>query len=90
VSLSEITDGTRTTLLVAEVTDANIPWTKPEDVDVTQHPKAGDRLGLSSDHAGGFQAAFADGSVHWLNAWIPQATFDALVTRNGHDVAGDF
>jgi prepilin-type processing-associated H-X9-DG protein len=90
VSLDEITDASHETLLIAEVTEADIPWIKPDDIDVTRHPKPGDRLGISSDHAGGFQALFVDGSVRFVNKTIEQATFDALVTRNGDESVGDF
>jgi prepilin-type processing-associated H-X9-DG protein len=89
-SLSEITDRKNETLLIAEVTDSNIPWTKPEDIDVTVHSKPGDRMGFSSDHDGGFYALFADGSVRFVNETVKQATFDALTTRNGGETVGDF
>jgi hypothetical protein len=90
VSKAEITDDMNETLLIADVTEADIPWTKPQDIDITQHPKPGDRLGLSSDHVGGFQAVFADGGVRFLNSSIGQATLKALSTRNGQDKPGDF
>lgn len=90
VSVDDITDGAAETLMVGDVTEADIPWSKPEDIDVTLHPKAGDRLGLSSDHEGGFQAVFADGGVHFMNTSLNQTTFDSLFTRNGNDKPGDF
>jgi hypothetical protein len=90
VSLKEITDISSDTMLIADVTEVEIPWTKPEDIDIAQHPKAGDRFGLSSDHIPGFQAVFADGGVHFMNTSLDQATFDALYTRNGNDKPGVF
>jgi len=90
IGIEEITDGLSNTLLVADVTEADIPWTKPQDIDVTLHPKPGDRLGLSSDHVGGLQAVFADGSVRFVNNSISQATLNALFTRNGEDKPGDY
>src|SRR5262249_54501530 len=50
VAFSDFKDGPSNTLLIGEVTETYIPWTKPEDVDVTRHPKLGDRRGFSSDH----------------------------------------
>lgn len=37
-------------------------------------------------HIGGAQAAFCDGSVHFLTTAISPATFAALVTRSGYEV----
>lgn len=90
VGLDDITDGSSETMMIVEATEADIPWTKPEDVEITKRPKAGDRLGLSSDHEGGFYAVFADGSVRFMNTTQSQATFDALFTRDGDDKPGDF
>lgn len=39
-----------------------------------------------SDHVGGVQFLFADGSVHFLSDSIDAATLDALATRNGGEV----
>jgi prepilin-type N-terminal cleavage/methylation domain-containing protein len=43
-----------------------------------------------SFHFGGANAAFADGSVHFLSESIDIRTFAALVTRDGGEVPGDF
>jgi hypothetical protein len=89
VSIEDITDGTSNTLMIGEVTDADILWTKPEDIDVSEHPKIGDRMGFSSDHAGGAQFATAAGSVRFIFESIPQKTIDALYTRDsGEGIRG--
>jgi hypothetical protein len=89
LSSDDITDAPSQTLLIAEVTDADIPWTKPEDIVVSQHPTPGDRRGFSSDQGGGFYGLFADGSVCWLENRLTPATLGALVTCNGHDKPGN-
>jgi prepilin-type N-terminal cleavage/methylation domain-containing protein/prepilin-type processing-associated H-X9-DG protein len=43
-----------------------------------------------SFHTGGANVLFADGSVKFVNDSVPIATFAALVTRAGGEVAGDF
>jgi hypothetical protein len=89
VSIEDITDGTSSTLMIGEVTDADILWTKPEDIDVSKHPQIGDRMGFSSDHASGAQFATAAGSVRFIFESIPQETVDALYTRDrGEKIRG--
>lgn len=90
VSIKDITDGTSNTLLIGEVTDADILWTKPEDVDIAKHPRIGDRMGFSSDHKSGANFLRADGSVRFVSDVVPQATIDALYTRAGGEPIGDF
>jgi prepilin-type N-terminal cleavage/methylation domain-containing protein/prepilin-type processing-associated H-X9-DG protein len=45
------------------------------------------RFGFKSAHPGGINFLFADGSVHFLRATLPQATYQALGSRNGGEVA---
>jgi hypothetical protein len=90
VLLADIADGTSNTFLVGEVTDADIPWTKPEDIDVSKHPQIGDRLGFSSDHTSGAHFLTADGAVRFVSVTTPQATIDALFTRNAGDSVGEY
>lgn len=82
VSMQEVTDGVSFTLLVVEVTEADIPWTKPDDVDVAKHRTLGDRHGISSDHAAGCLALFGDGRVLWLSLDTPQKKIDRNFSRN--------
>ncbi len=83
VAIEDVTDGTSNTLMIGDVTDAEILWTKPEDIDIVQHPKIGDRMGFSSDHSGGVHFLMGDGSVRFIAESLPQATVNALHTRNG-------
>lgn len=46
--------------------------------------------GPSSQHPGGANHLLCDGSVKFLNDTIDINTYDALATRNGNDVVGDY
>ncbi|GAC1464026.1 MAG: hypothetical protein NVSMB9_02220 [Isosphaeraceae bacterium] len=82
VPLAEVTDGTSNTLLVGEASKA-VPWTAPEDLPFDLSlPNSG----LGSQHFGGFNAAFADGSVRFLLNTINKSVLSALLSRNGGEV----
>ena len=74
-----ITDGTSNTILAVEAADA-VTWTKPEDIPFDNEAKA-PKLGGHFD--GGCNAAFCDGSVHFLKDTLPEITLKALITANG-------
>src|SRR5207302_376774 len=81
MQIQKISDGTSNTILVLEVDDSrSVYWTQPEDykIDVT-NPLAG----LVRPRVRGFNAAFADGSVRFLDDSIDPATLKALYTANG-------
>ena len=90
VNMQEITDGTSNTMLIGESTRTKIPWTKPEDIEVANHPTLGDPKGFSGPHDGGMLFLLADGAVRFINTTAPQATVDALFTRNGGELIPDF
>jgi prepilin-type N-terminal cleavage/methylation domain-containing protein/prepilin-type processing-associated H-X9-DG protein len=45
---------------------------------------------LQSQHDNGVNALLADGSVRFISSGVTQATLDALATRAGNDLVGDF
>jgi prepilin-type processing-associated H-X9-DG protein len=83
IPLSDVADGPSNTLMVVE-TRAPIPWTQPSGLEYA--PKSPIK-GLGSKHPGGFNAAFGDGSVHFIKDSIAESTLEALVTRNGGEAA---
>jgi prepilin-type processing-associated H-X9-DG protein len=82
VPISEVTDGTSNTLMVVEAA-AGVPWTKPDDL---AYIPDGTLPVLGSQHAGGENALFADGSVRFLKRSLAAPTLESLITRNGGEV----
>jgi len=82
MALKDVTDGTSNTLMVLE-TKAPVPWTQPSGLALTRNKPI---EGLGSGHPGGFNAAFADGSVKFIKNLISPSTLEALCTRNGGEV----
>ncbi len=83
--VSDITDGTSNTIMVAEVAGANINWMEPTDFDVSSMTmtvnSSRNASAVSSFHPGGAQVLFADGSVRFLAESLDANTFTRLLTR---------
>ena len=88
--IAGVRDGTVNTLLVVEARQP-IPWTKPEDLSYdaalpADQPAWRAPLGLGGFSAGGFQAAFVDGSVHFITDSVDGGVLRSLFTRQGGEV----
>jgi hypothetical protein len=79
VGISQINDGTTNTLMVVEATNP-VVWTKPEDLPFDPQGKLPGVGGLFAD---GFNAVFYDCSVRFLRKNIDDASFRAMITREG-------
>jgi len=78
---ADILDGTSNTILFVEA-KREIPWTKPEDIPFEQATPS--QLGGFANN--GFNAAFADGSVRFLQNTVDAALLKYLITRAGGEV----
>lgn len=90
VKLKDITDGAAHTLHVIETHNSGIKWAEPRDLTLAEMAttiNAPSPPGISGRHSRGANAAFADGSVHWLPENLPAATLLGLLTRNGGEKA---
>jgi prepilin-type processing-associated H-X9-DG protein len=92
-SLSEVTDGTSNTLMVAEVEGVPFNWMDPRDLDLSTMNmainSAQNGTAISSHHPGGAQAAFADGSVRFLAETLDPNTLRLLLQKDdGQNVGG--
>ena len=85
-SLMEITDGTSSTIMTVEASDANaVIWTKPDDFDDDQRDPVRGLVGLWPD---GFLVGLADGSVRFTSSSIDPTVLKAFFKRNAGKKAG--
>jgi prepilin-type processing-associated H-X9-DG protein len=74
----QLTDGTSNTLAIVDVDpELGVPWTKPDDLDITQQDAL---VWLRPE---GSNAAFFDGSVRFLSPSIDLEILEALMTYAG-------
>jgi hypothetical protein len=87
IRITDVTDGTSNTIMIVEASDKKaVPWTKPDDFEVTEKdPKAG----LPGAWQGGFLVAFCDGSVRFIKDTVSPKTLLNLFGRNDGNVIGD-
>lgn len=84
IPIKEIKDGTSSTILAVEVDDEHaVIWTKPDDLPFDPNNPA---KGLGGHFQRGFNAAFCDGSVHFLLKGTDPKVLRALFTRAGGEV----
>lgn len=75
-------DGVQHTAMLVQVPPAlAVPWTKPQDIEVTANMTAAD-LAIG----GVVRLAMGDGSVRQLSAKLPDPVFRALLTRDGGEL----
>ncbi len=88
--LGNVTDGKSKTISVVEVANSGIHWMEPRDLTFAEAQRGinipGVKPGISSNHAGGAQFLFCDGSVHFLSDKIPAETLRALLTAEGGEM----
>ena len=90
----DIKDGASTTMLLAETTFANGPWTAggPATVrglDPERQPYVGPDRQFGGSHRGGAMVAFADGSVRFLRGTIAPGVFEGLSTVAGGEILAE-
>jgi prepilin-type processing-associated H-X9-DG protein len=83
---SDIKDDPHDTVLFVEMHNSGIPWAEPRDLDLSNLPPGITKQNLLqslSNHAGGFNAVFADGHEEFIREDIPWADFEAMLTIAG-------
>ena len=84
--LDDFPNGTTNTILLSEISassELKIPWTKPQDVTLTEESiKPGSPKGFSSNHDGGFNAAYADASVRFIRLDVDQVRWRKALRRD--------
>src|SRR5262249_17290045 len=85
VRMTEITDGTSTTILLAEATGRpGVAWSSPLIPANLRHVFPGS----GGPHRNGTPACMADGSVHFLSSSIDLRILGRLATRAGGEPVG--
>jgi prepilin-type processing-associated H-X9-DG protein len=90
--IRDITDGTSNTIAVTDGKDHG-PWgagAHPTMRALTEKPYINGPDGIGGPHAGGINAALADGSVRFISENIDPTVFEALTTISGGEVVGGF
>jgi len=86
ITLGDIRDGLDKTIMIAEVSNVDILWYEPRDLDaatmswIINDPS---RPGISSLHDRGPAVLFADGTVRRLSTYQPPEDLKAMTTING-------
>lgn len=87
VTLADITDGTSNTAVFVEADpESAIEWTRPRDWEMNPNNPM---QGLGHMRPGGFNAAFCDGSVHFISKLMDPENWRNIVTMADGNVVVD-
>jgi hypothetical protein len=87
-TFGNLTDGSSNTILFLEVPDESaVPWTKPDGGIDPGNVKPSQMVGK---YSGGFNAAFCDGSTHFLSESLDAETFKRLLDFKDGQVVGEY
>ena len=81
VSFPQIRDGRSNTIMLVEVSDSFINWLEPTDVTVAE------LIRHSSNHNGGYNAGFCDGSVKFIPDTLDISQLRDMSTISGEETA---
>lgn len=88
---ADLLDGLSNTILVVEVASSGIHWMEHRDLDINQMPmtiNARSGQGISSNHPGGANVAFANGRIEFLTNDTSPEILRALLTSSGKEPPG--
>jgi prepilin-type processing-associated H-X9-DG protein len=86
VQFESIKDGAANTIMLVEVADSNINWMEPRDLSFDQATigmNVDRRHGISSNHTGTINVAYADGHMTHLSDGVSSEALKALFTIAG-------
>lgn len=86
MKLQDIADGTATTIAIVEA-QAEIPWTKPEELSIDLSQGAPKSFGFDPT---AFGVGLCDGSVQMIARTIEPQLLKVMFTRNGGEVLQGF
>jgi Protein of unknown function (DUF1559) len=91
--IRDIRDGTSNTIMIGDASQPNLSWMaggKSTIRGFSQSPYLNGPDGIGSHHPGIVQFAFADGSVRAISVEIDETLLEALATKSGGEVVGEF
>lgn len=93
ISLHEITDGAKQTILLVEIDEPDFHWLEPRDLPVQQALLGVNPIGeldsISNRHSAGANVFFCDGSSGFLHNKIRPDVLNALLTLAGGEVVNE-
>jgi prepilin-type N-terminal cleavage/methylation domain-containing protein/prepilin-type processing-associated H-X9-DG protein len=92
ISIKQITDGASKTMMVVEDSGRGWrmdgEWANGENIFEVERPiNVEQNNEIWSDHPGGAQSLFCDGSVHFLSETLEETILSAICTRAGGEIA---
>jgi len=89
--LRDVTDGTSNTIMVADSVEP-VPYMQGHLTmsGLSEEPYINGPDGFGSPHNGGMHVVLADGSVQFISEWIAPTVMEALATKAGGEIVGEF